>query len=128
MKRCGEHIGIEHDGGPLEPRHDLREQLKPLPSQRGFVSCEAGDVPTGAVKPRDEAAVDGIAHIRKDDRDRLRLPLEGNGRRGRACQDDVGLQADQLLRERSRPIDVIAPQRRSIRTLRPSAQPRPASA
>jgi hypothetical protein len=29
------------------------------------------------------------------------LLLDGNGRRGRACQDDVGLQADQLLRQRS---------------------------
>jgi len=47
-------------------------------------------------------AGDGVAHSRKDDRDRLRRPLEGNGRRGRACNhDDVGLQADQLLRERS---------------------------
>src|SRR5215471_3141785 len=36
------------------------------------------------------------------------LPLEGNGRRGRVCHDDVGLQADQLLRERSYPIGVIA--------------------
>jgi hypothetical protein len=36
------------------------------------------------------------------------LPLEGNGRRGRGCQDDVRLQADQLLGERSYPIDVTA--------------------
>ena len=45
---------------------------------------------------------------RKDDRDRPRLPLEGNGRRGHACQDGVGLQADYLPRERSHPIDVSA--------------------
>src|SRR6516164_2203867 len=44
----------------------------------------------------------------KTDRDRPRLPLEGNGRRGRLCQDDVRLQADQLVRERPYPIDVIA--------------------
>src|SRR5215813_5788774 len=43
-----------------------------------------------------------------DDRDRPHLTLEGNGRRGRVCHDDVGLQADQLLRERTYPIDVIA--------------------
>src|SRR6516162_6513611 len=61
-----------------------------------------------AVEPRDEAAGDGVARVREDDWDRPRLPLEGNCRRGRACQDDVGSQADQLLRERSRPIDVIA--------------------
>jgi hypothetical protein len=40
-------VGIEHDGGPLEPGRDLREQLKPLASQRGFKVGEAGDVPTG---------------------------------------------------------------------------------
>jgi hypothetical protein len=45
---------------------------------------------------------------RKDDRDRPSFPLDGSGRRGRACQDDVGFQADQLLRERLYPIDVTA--------------------
>ena len=37
-----------------------------------------------------------------------RLPREGSGRRGRACHDDVRLQADQLLRERTYPIALIA--------------------
>src|SRR5439155_14922369 len=87
---------------------DLREQFKPLASQRGFQGGEAGGVPTRAVEPRDDAAGDGVARARKDDRDRPRLPLDGNGRRGPVCQDDVGLQADQLLRERSYPIDVTA--------------------
>ena len=58
--------------------------------------------------PSAEAAGDVIVQARKDDRDRPRLPLEGNGCRDRDCHDDVGLQADQLLRERSHPIDVIA--------------------
>jgi hypothetical protein len=43
----------------------------------------------------DDTLRDGVAHACKDDRDRPRL-------------DDVGLQADQLLRERSYPIDVTA--------------------
>jgi hypothetical protein len=94
--------------GPLEPGRDLREQLKQFAPQRRFQDAEAGDVPTRAVEPLDEAAGDGVAHARKDDRDRPRLPLEGNGRRERGCQDDVGLQADQLLRECSYPIDVSA--------------------
>jgi hypothetical protein len=34
--------------------------------------------------------------------------LDGSGRNGPECQDDLGLQADQLLRELSYPIDVIA--------------------
>src|SRR6516162_2573710 len=35
-----------------------------------------------------------------------RLPLEGNGRRGRACQDDVGLQAHQFFREYPHPVSI----------------------
>jgi hypothetical protein len=38
------------------------------------------------------------------------------------------LQADQLLRERLYPVIVNAPQRKSIRTLRPTVQPKSASA
>src|SRR6516162_8196516 len=81
------------------------------------VSCElmretglaqARHVPTRAVEPRDNAVGDGVDHVRKDDWDHPRLPLEGSGRRGPRCQDDVGLQADQLLRERSYPIGVTA--------------------
>ena len=45
------------------------------------------------------AGGDGIANAHRDDRDRPRLPLDGNGRRGRHCQYDVGVQTDQLLRE-----------------------------
>jgi hypothetical protein len=93
---------------PLEAGRDLREQFKPLASQRGFQVGEAGDVPTRPVEPRDDALGNRVGHVRKDDRDRPRLPLDGSGRRGPKCHDDVGLQADQLLRERSYPIDVIA--------------------
>ena len=56
------------DCGSLEAGSDLREQLKPLASQRGFVVSEAGDVPTRAVEPRDDAAGDRVARARKDDR------------------------------------------------------------
>src|SRR6516165_8992391 len=108
MKRCGGRVRIEHDGGPLEPGCDLREQFQPPASERGFQDGEAGDVPARAVKPRDDAAGDGITHVHKDDRDRPRLPLDGNGRRGPARHDDVGFQADQLVCERWYPIDVSA--------------------
>jgi hypothetical protein len=64
--------------------------------------------PPPGVDPRGDADGDRIDRDRKDDRDRPRLPLEGSGRRGRVCQDEVGLQADQLLRERLYPIDVTA--------------------
>ena len=56
MNRCGGKVGIDHECGPLEPGRDLREQLKPLASQRGFEDGEAGDVPTWAVEPRDDAS------------------------------------------------------------------------
>ena len=45
---------------------------------------------------------------RKDNRDCPRLPLDGSGRRGAVCHDNVWLQADQLVRKRPYPIDVIA--------------------
>jgi hypothetical protein len=67
----------------------------------------------------------------KDDRDRPRLPLDGSGRRGRGrgCQDDVRLHADQLMRERSHPIDVIAlPLEVHPHVAAPSVQPKSASA
>jgi hypothetical protein len=54
---------------------------------------------TRAVEARDDAARDGIDRAGKDDRNRPRLPLDGDSRRGRVCQDDVGLQTDQLLRK-----------------------------
>ena len=51
-------------------------------------------------------ARDGAAPGRKGDRNRPRLPLQGNGRRSPACQDDVGLQADQLLRQSPYPMSL----------------------
>src|SRR6516162_5852243 len=65
---------------------------------------EASDIPTRTVD--DDAAGDGVAH--KNNWDRASLPLDGNSRRGRGCQNNVGLQADQLLRKRSYPIGIIA--------------------
>ena len=79
-----------------------------LPPSEGSYAPKPVIFPPGWLRCCDDAAGDGIGHIRKDDRDRPRLPLEGNGRRGPACHDDVGMQADQLLRERSYPIAVIA--------------------
>jgi hypothetical protein len=70
--------------------------------------AEAGNVPTRAVEPRDDAAGDGIARGHQDDRDRLRLRLDDSRRQGPDCYDDVGLQADQLLRARPCTIDVRA--------------------
>ena len=65
--------------------------------------------PLRTVEAWDDAAGDGIAHAHEDNRDRPRLPLDGSGPRGGTVyHNDVGLQADQLLRERSYPIDVTA--------------------
>ena len=69
---------------------------------------EARDIPARAGQARNQAGADRVADVRKYDRDRPRLPLDGCRRRGRACQDDIRLQADQLPRERSYPIDVSA--------------------
>ena len=47
--------------------------------------------------------------------------------KGPACHDDVGLQTDQLLRERSYPIDVIALPLNIHPRIAASVQPKPAS-
>jgi hypothetical protein len=64
---------------PLEPRRDLREQLKPL-AARGFVVGEAGDIPAGLVERRDPAAAGRIGHARQDDRDCPRPLFDRLGR------------------------------------------------
>jgi hypothetical protein len=61
-----------------------------LPPSEGSKG-EAGDVPARLVESRDETAGDGIAHVHKDDRDRPHLSLDGNGRHGSGCDDDVWL-------------------------------------
>jgi hypothetical protein len=79
--------GLNMTAARLSPGAISEEQLKPLAAQRGFQESEAGNVPARLVELSDEAACDGIAHVRKDDRDRPRLPLDGNGHRRRTCQD-----------------------------------------
>ena len=80
-----------------------------LPPRLGVPKkTEAGEVSTRAVQLRDDAAGDRVEAGHKDDRDRPRFPVEGSSRRGPACQDNVGLQADQLVRERSHPIGANA--------------------
>src|SRR5215831_2349864 len=79
-----------------------------LPASEASKAAKPVMFPPGWLSRGDDATGDGVGSRHKDDRDRPRLPLDGSGRRGRACQDDVGLQADQLLRERSYPIGVTA--------------------
>jgi hypothetical protein len=87
--------------------------------------CEASGISTWAVEPRDDTAGDGIAPVGKNDRDRRRLPLEGNGRWGRACQDDCR-PTSSCANARIRLMSVPA-QRMSIRMLRPTVHPKPKS-
>src|SRR6516162_8078795 len=115
---------IEYDSGPLEAGRDLREQLEPLASQRGFHVGEAGDVPTRAVEPRDDAAGDGLAHGRKDNRDRLRLPLEGAVAGVEFVTIMSGCRPTNSCASARIRLVSPPPHRRSIRTLRPSVQPK----
>jgi hypothetical protein len=59
---------------------------------------------------------------------RPRFPQERNGCRGRACQDDVGLETNQFLRELSYLIDVTATPPKVYPYVAASIQPKPASA
>src|SRR5262245_4277934 len=110
--------GIKIETGAVSGLNMIATRLSPgaisesssshLPPSVASTGGEPGDVPTREGGPRDDAAGDGVAHVVEADRDRRGLRLEGNDRRGRVCQDDVGSQTDQLLRERSYPIGVTA--------------------
>src|SRR5215471_917559 len=80
-----------------------------LPPSEGSKVAKPVMFPPGWLSRGTMPLATGFAHGRKDDRDRPRPPLDGSGRRGIACQDDVGLRADQFPRERSYPIGVTAP-------------------
>jgi hypothetical protein len=71
-----------------------------------LLGYEAGDVPSRAGQARNEAGGDRVADARKYYGDRSRLTLECSGRRSRVCEDHVGFQADQLLREHLHPINI----------------------
>ena len=70
------------DWGAVSGLNMIAARFRPGAISEGSSSHEAGDVPTRAVEPRDDAAGDGIAQVRKHDRDGQRLPLDGNGARG----------------------------------------------
>jgi hypothetical protein len=133
---AGNHLPY-HDFVPSDPSSasyaqglalSLRPPRRCRRGQGDRERVEAGDVPARLVERRDEAAGDGIAHVHKDDRDRPRLPLEGSGHRGPGCHDDVRLQAGQLMRECRVRLASLPFHLKSIRTLRPSVQPKCASA
>src|SRR6516165_4955301 len=110
--------GIKVDAGAVSGLNIIAARFRPgaisesssshLPPSEAPKLAKPVMFPPGRSRPQDDAAGDGVAHIRKDDRDSPRLPLDGNGRRGAVCYDDVGLRPDQLLRERSYPIGVNA--------------------
>ena len=85
----------------MQGRQHLRLRLLAEKIEAGRVAARPGEA-------RHKAELDRVSTNAEGDRDRPRLPLEGKDRRGRGCADDIGLQADQLLRERSHPIDVCA--------------------
>ena len=61
--------------------------------------------PMTFLEPRDDPAGDGVGRVKTIG---IVRPLEGNGRWGHICHDDVGLRADQLRRECSYPIGITA--------------------
>ena len=99
-------------GAALSGLNMMAARLSPgAISESSSSHLPASEASKVAIEPHDDAQGDRVGHARKDDRDRPRLPLDGNGRRGLAYQEDVGLQADQLVRERSYSIVITAAQR-----------------
>jgi hypothetical protein len=83
--------------------------IRPKNSQRDYETCNLR-----ASRSRFPGLCEGAIRARRR-RDRQRSQRRpgssvspAGGQRGPGCHDDVGLQADQLLRERSDPIDVTA--------------------
>ena len=128
MSRHGSGVRIEHECDPLEPGRDLREQLKPLSCQRGFVAGEAGDVPTRAVEARDDAGGDGVGPAQKDDWDRSRLRWTAAVAGVQLVKMMSGFSPTNSCASAGIRLMSLVNRRRSIRTLRPSVQPKPASA
>ena len=116
--------GIPKDRRSRHARRDLLEQLQPFPAQAVFELHKAGGV---AARPRqaiDEAGADRIGDDREHDRHGAgRLQQRRHGR-GASGQDDVRRERDQFRRVFASVVGICrAPQRMSIRTLRPSVQP-----
>jgi hypothetical protein len=122
-------LRIEHDCGSLEPRRDLREQFKPLASQRGFQVGEAGDVPPGRSSRGTRPLATGSPRFTKT------IGIVGVSRRRATVawvEPTVTMisgcePTNSCASARIRLVSAPA-QRRSIRTLRPSVQPKSASA
>ena len=104
---AGDVSGLNMIATRLSPGVISESSSSHLPPSVGSKLAKPVMFPPGRSSRATMPAGDGVGRARKDDRYRPRLPLEGDGRRGPACYDDVGLQADQLLRERSCPSGVI---------------------
>jgi len=93
--------GIKVDTGAVSGLNRIAARLSPgaisesnsshLPPSEASPVAKPVTFPLGRLS---RAAGDGVGDGRKDDRDRPRLPLDGSGRRGAVCHNDVGLQAE----------------------------------
>src|SRR5262245_3098878 len=105
--------GIKADAGAVSGLNMMAVRLSPgaisesnsshLPPSVASKPLKPVTFPLGRSSRETMPGGNGIVPGHEDDRNRLRFPLESNDRRQPARQDDVGLQTDQLLRERSYP-------------------------
>ena len=71
-----------------------------LPTMLASIQQQAREIAARPRQARDEARADRVGDVDEYDRDCAALPLQRGGDRRRLCEDHVGLQCDQLFRER----------------------------
>ena len=91
-RRCG----IEQEGGPVDARRNLLEQLQPLAGNRRLHNGETSGVAAWPRKALYEAAADRIGNDNKHDGNSPRLLQHCRGWRCVLRNDEVGLQRDEF--------------------------------
>src|SRR6516162_8709609 len=86
--------GLNMIAARFRPGANSESSSSHLPPSEGSEPPKPVMFPLGRSSRATMPLATGSFRARKDDRDRPRLPLEGNGYRAPRCQDDVGLKAD----------------------------------
>ena len=102
----GGRLGVGQQSDARQARRDLLEQRQPLADDAGLERQETREIAAGPRQAGDEARADRVGDDDEHDRDRAGLALQCRGDRRRMGEDHVGLQGDQLFRERRQPICV----------------------
>src|SRR5712691_3900479 len=99
----GGRLGIAHQRDARKAGHDLLEHRQPLAGDARLERQQAGEIAARPRQAHDEALADGVGDVHEHDRDAAALALQGGNDRRRLCDDHVGLQGEELFRQRLKP-------------------------